>query len=152
MKFGRNKDAQNSLGAMYSKGEGVEENFIKALKWFLIAGKNGSEELYVWGTGKQMRDFIHIEDCIKGILKTVDQVNDGQAINLSTGQYTSFIEFASLAANVVGYRPEVFGMSDKPSGVFARGGDTKLQESLGFKHQIDFKTGVEKAIEYYIKN
>ena len=29
---------------MYSKGEGVEQNFIKALKWFVISGENGSEE------------------------------------------------------------------------------------------------------------
>ena len=29
---------------MYSKGEGVKQNLIKALKWFVISGENGSEE------------------------------------------------------------------------------------------------------------
>ena len=36
-------DAQNNLGALYSKGEGTEQNFIEALKWFIISTKNGSE-------------------------------------------------------------------------------------------------------------
>ena len=97
-----------------------------------------------------MRDFIHIEDCIRGVLTTIDKIDDGKAVNLSTGKYTSFLEFASLAANVVGYTPQVLGMSTKPSGVFARGGDTKLQKMLGFNHQIDFRFGIEKAIEYYL--
>ncbi len=111
----------------------------------------GAEELTVWGTGKQLRDFIHIDDCIDGIMKTIDKIDDGSAVNLSTGKLTSFLEFASIAARVVGYNPKVIGLSDKPTGVFARGGDTKLQRELGFKACIDFPQGVRKAVEYYSK-
>ncbi len=111
----------------------------------------GESQLTVWGTGKQMRDFIHIEDCISGILTTIDKIDNGEAINLSTGKYTSFLEFAKLAADILDYKPQVLGMSAKPSGVFARGGDTKLQKSLGFEHQIDFRDGIERAIKYYLK-
>lgn len=110
---------------------------------------NGSDKLSVWGTGKQKRDFIHIDDCINGILHTIDKIDNGNAINLSTGKYTSFLEFASLAANIIGYNPEVLGLSDKPSGVYARGGDTKLQKSFGFEYKIDFRKGIERAINYY---
>lgn len=111
----------------------------------------GSEELSVWSTGKQLRDFIHIEDCIKGILLTVDKVKDGSAINLSTGKLTSFLEFASLAANLLGYSPKVTGMSDKPAGVFARGGDTEQQVLLGFNHSISFKEGIKRGLDYFSK-
>ena len=61
-----------------------------------------------------MRDFIHIEDCISGILMTKDSIDNAAAINLSTGKLTSFKEFAGLATNIVGYSPEVVGASDKP--------------------------------------
>ena len=37
------RDAQNNLGAMYSKGEGVAQNFVEALKWFIVSADNGSE-------------------------------------------------------------------------------------------------------------
>ena len=88
-----------------------------------------------------MRDFIHIEDCVDGMLATMDQIDDAGAVNLSTGIFTSFIEFARLAAELAGYRPEVKGMSDKPAGVHARGGDTTKQRQLGFQAKIDFRAG-----------
>jgi GDP-L-fucose synthase len=40
-------------------------------------------------------------------------------------------------------------MSDKPTGVFARGGDIQKQKSLGFKYKIDFATGIKRALNYY---
>jgi GDP-L-fucose synthase len=114
-----------------------------------IANK-GKEVLHVWGTGEQMRDFIHIEDCIDGVLKTMDLIDDAGALNLSTGILTSFKTFAKLAAEVCGYSPVILGMSDKPSGVFARGGDTTKQKKLNFNYKINFKTGIARAIDYYL--
>ncbi|MEP6787006.1 MAG: NAD(P)-dependent oxidoreductase [Acidobacteriota bacterium] len=105
--------------------------------------------LTVWGTGDQMRDFIHIEDCVDGVFTTMDKIDNADALNLSTGIYTSFREFAKLAAKACGYSPEVRGLSDKPTGVFARGGDVSKQNLLGFKHKIDFETGVKMALEHF---
>jgi GDP-L-fucose synthase len=110
----------------------------------------GATTLNVWGTGTQMRDFIHIEDCVEGILITMDQIDNGEAVNLSTGILTSFIEFAQLAADVLGYNPEVRGVSDKPAGVHARGGDTTKQKQLGFKHKVSFRSGIQRALDYYV--
>jgi GDP-L-fucose synthase len=111
----------------------------------------GAEVLQVWGTGTQMRDFIHIEDCMDGIFITMDQIDDAGAVNLSTGILTSFIQFAQLAAELVGYRPLVRGMSDKPAGVHARGGDTTKQQKLGFRAKIDFRAGIQRALDYYAR-
>ena len=95
-----------------------------------------------------MRDFIHIDDCIDGILHLSDQIDDGSAVNLSTGIYTSFISLAKIAAEVVGFHLEVSGMSDKPEGVFARGGDTTKQRRLGFTPKIELRNGIEMALTY----
>jgi nucleoside-diphosphate-sugar epimerase len=114
-----------------------------------VLANRGAKVLHVWGTGTQMRDFIHIEDCMDGIFTTVDQIDDGGAVNLSTGILTSFIEFATIAAELAGYRPEVKGMSDKPAGVHARGGDTTKQRQFGFTHKIDFRSGIERALKHY---
>jgi len=114
-----------------------------------VLAHQGAKVLTVWGTGEQMRDFIHINDCVAGVLATMDKIDDARAINLSTGIYTSFKQFAKLAAQLAGYDPEVVGMSDKPAGVFARGGDTAFQKSLGFRHRLDFKDGIRQALEYY---
>jgi nucleoside-diphosphate-sugar epimerase len=113
-----------------------------------ILDNEGASTIQVWGSGKQMRDFIHIDDCVTGILKTVDQIDDGAAVNLSTGILTSFACLASMAAQEVGYHPDIRGMSDKPEGVFARGGDTSKQHALGFKAGISLVDGVAEALRY----
>jgi GDP-L-fucose synthase len=106
----------------------------------------GQPVLKVWGTGDQMRDFIHIEDCVDGALMTMDKIDNGDALNLSTGVYTSFKQFALMAAEAVGYSPMVEGMSDQPAGVFARGGDTAKQRKFGFEARIPFAEGIRMAL------
>jgi GDP-L-fucose synthase len=109
----------------------------------------GQSQLTVWGTGDQMRDFIHIEDCVDGVLTTMDKIDNGDALNLSTGIYTSFKQFARMAAEAVGYRPEVVGLSDQPAGVFARGGDTVKQSDYGFVAGITFADGIAGALKHF---
>ena len=96
-----------------------------------------------------MRDFIHIDDCIDGVMATMDRIDDGGALNLSTGILTSFKQFARIAAAIAGYEPEVKGMSDKPEGVFARGGDTAKQAALGFRAKTSFQEGIVRALDCY---
>lgn len=114
-----------------------------------VLAHRGAAKINVWGTGDQKRDFIHIDDCVRGVIQTMDQVHDGSAINLSTGVYTSFKQFARLAANLIGFDPEVTGLSTKPEGVFARGGDTALQKKLGFEARITFREGVQRALDHF---
>lgn len=114
-----------------------------------VLDNRGQPRIQVWGTGQQMRDFIHIEDCVNGVLATKDRVQDGAAINLSTGVFTSFIALASQAAKLAGYSPEVAGMSDKPEGVFARGGDTTLQRKLGFSPTISLNQGIAMSLGHF---
>lgn len=107
----------------------------------------GEKELTVWGTGDQMRDFIYIEDCVDGVLATLDKIDDAGALNLSTGIYTSFRKFARMAAEAVGYSPEVIGLSDQPAGVFARGGCTIKQNEHGFVARTTFGEGIRMALD-----
>lgn len=114
-----------------------------------VLANRGADALDVWGTGTQMRDFIHIEDCVDGIMTTIDAIDDAGAVNLSTGILTSFIDFAKMGACIAGYNPRVRGVSDKPAGVHARGGDTTKQKQLGFQCRTSFREGITRALQYY---
>jgi GDP-L-fucose synthase len=116
----------------------------------ILENKN-SELINVWGSGNQSRDFIHIDDCIDGVYKTMDKINDGSAVNLSTGKLTSFIEFAKKTSNILGFNPKVEGTDSKPEGVFARGGDVSKQNELGFQYSIEFDDGIKKALTFFEK-
>ena len=43
-----------------------------------------------WGTGTQMRDFIHIEDCVSGRIVTYRQIEDRTAVDQNTDFVNSF--------------------------------------------------------------
>ncbi|EGW50945.1 hypothetical protein HMPREF1022_02063 [Desulfovibrio sp. 6_1_46AFAA] len=116
-----------------------------------LTAKN-PDEFEVWGSGDQMRDFIHIDDCVKGIIATMDMVDDAGALNLSTGRLTSFKEFARVACKLCGFAPTVHGTSTKPEGVFARGGDTEKQKKYGFTAQTSFETGIKNCLDYFERN
>lgn len=106
------------------------------------------EDMFVWGSGRQMRDFVHIEDCVACVLTCMDQIHDGSAVNISSGKLTSFIALAELALAAAGRDARVTTQSDKPEGVFARGGDRTLQDKLGFVPSISLQAGIERAMNF----
>jgi len=99
-----------------------------------------------------MRDFIHIDDCVNGVIETMDKVNDASAINLSTGIYTSFIDFIKLGKKITGFQFDIKTKKSKPVGVYARAGSTYKQKKLGFKAEIKIEEGIERGLRFYQKN
>ena len=114
-----------------------------------VLAHRGEPVITVWGSGRQMRDFIHIEDCVTAILHTLDRFDDASPINLSSGIHTSFIEFAQIAADLCGFQPEIRGATGKPEGVFARAGDTTLQDQLGCRREIPLREGIRRMLNQY---
>ena len=134
----------------YGEDQDMNYPFPNLCKNILLSKKKGA--VNVWGNGKQMRDFIHIDDCVDGVIKTMDKVNDASAINLSTGIYTSFIDFLNSSKSIIGTNFKIIKKVSKPVGVFARAGNTDLQKKLGFKYKISLKEGIEKGLNYLSKN
>ena len=106
-----------------------------------------NRDFIVWGTGRQKRDFIHVSDCVEGSIKISKKIKDGSAVNLSTGKFTNFITLAKIALEICGKtNVKIFGNSNKPEGVFARAGCTRMQKKFGFKPKISIKKGIKEAI------
>ncbi|WP_113447275.1 NAD-dependent epimerase/dehydratase family protein [Rhizobium cremeum] len=110
--------------------------------------EKGRDEVFVWGSGRQCRDFIHISDCVDFIWRTVDRLPSGASLNLSTGVATSFIALAEDVALQIGWQPKVSGLSDKPEGVFFRCGDTGLQSEYGLSPSIGLRDGIARMLEH----
>ena len=133
----------------YGEDQDINYPFPNLCKNLIMAEKN--KFVQVWGDGKQMRDFIHIDDCVEGVIKTMDNVNNASPINLSTGIYTSFIDFIKLGKKITGYNFDIITKKSKPTGVYARGGSTQKQLKLGFKAQIKISDGIERGLKYFQK-
>lgn len=113
----------------------------------VLDSDNGAS-VAVWGSGRQMRDFIHVDDCIEGVLTTMDRIDDAGALNLSQGVLLSFADLTRRAAEIAGKRLEVVPQPDKPEGVFARGGDREKQRRYGVRPTILLDQGIERALNF----
>lgn len=102
------------------------------------------DPLTVWG-GAQIRDWLHIDDLVAGILHMVEHAPDKQPIELGTGRGTTFFELATLFAEAVGYRPDIKGIA-KEQGSPARVADTRTARDLGWCHKVTLPAGIERAV------
>ena len=86
---------------------------------------------HVWGSGRQIRDFIHIDDCVEIVFQTFKHNFETLTLNLGTGVGTNFIELAHAALFAMGKPDElVLGTDNKPEGVFSRVSDSSFQNLL----------------------
>ncbi len=135
----------------YGSDQDLNYPFPSIIKRAIEHDKN--KNFIVWGTGLQSRDFIHIKDVVRGSLIISKKIKNGKAVNLSNGKFLNFISLAKLILNMLGKKNiKVFGNSNKPEGVFARGGSVSLQKKLGFVSKISINDGIEMAINYFKKN
>ncbi len=106
------------------------------------------DPLYVWGTGEQSRDFVHIEDCITCMILAIEKIVDGTGVNIGSGVATSFLELAALFADILGYKPEVTGLAGKPVGVAKRFCDpSSAKEKLDFYPTISIREGMRRVLQ-----
>jgi UDP-glucose 4-epimerase len=103
--------------------------------------------LTVWGTGKQGRDFVHIDDCVDAMLLILEKVSDGSGINIGSGVLTTFIELATLMSEIEGYQPVIKPLVDKPEGVKSRYCDPLvLNTRIGWKPSISLREGMGRVL------
>lgn len=94
----------------------------------------------LWGTGKQVRDYVWIEDLVATVLKMVAEGYEGP-LNIGSGRPTDFWELARIVTGAAGYSPEIVADTTKPVGVAYRCCDTTLS------HQFyEPKVSLEEAI------
>lgn len=84
------------------------------------------DPITLWGSGRQERDFVYVEDCVAAIVATHCLPGPPPALNVCTGTATAFTTLARTAAALVGYEPRVVADPTRPAGVARRVGDPAL--------------------------
>ncbi|MBA2653508.1 MAG: NAD-dependent epimerase/dehydratase family protein [Gammaproteobacteria bacterium] len=112
------------------------------------------EALPVDNNGIATRDFIFIDDIVKGLISCALEGTPGEIYNLASGQETSILELAQSINNIVGNPTEIHFKSARDwdrSG--KRYGDTeKAKSKINFKAEIDINQGLNKTIEWTLAN
>ncbi len=100
-------------------GYGEDQDDVYPFPGILKRVINKETPIQIWSDS--VRDFIYIEDIVTWVLSTYKDITDGSAINLGSGQPTSFVELAKTMYRVVhGTDTEVQVVNDMPKGVYYR--------------------------------
>lgn len=98
----------------------------------------------IWGSGRQVRDWVHIDDITATVMRAIEWGWDGPT-NIGWGEPTNFLELARMVTTQAGYAPEIVTEPDAPSGVSYRVADPtrmyKLRAPL-----IPLAEGVARAL------
>jgi len=110
--------------------------------------KTQPDQLEVWGTGEQTRDWVHITD----ILRTVEWCAHDSAkyttVNIGTGIATTFKELVQTIYQAVhgSSAPEITTLPHMPTGVQHRVADTALQRSLNILPRTTLIQGIQTML------
>ena len=123
------------------------------IKKFVDAKKAGAKKVVVWGTGKATREFFYVDDAAQAIVLSAEKLNVLEPVNIGAGFEISIKDLADLIKNIVGFKGQIIWDKSKPDVQPRRMLDTsKARKLFGFQATTNFKTGLQKTIEWYLKN
>ena len=117
------------------------------IRRIFIAKKNNEPSVSVWGTGKAMREFMHVEDLADACCFLMESYNDTELINIGVGQDISIKELAELISNIIGYKGVLFFDITKPDGTPRKLLDSSRINNLGWKSKINLMDGLTRTIK-----
>lgn len=123
-------------------GEDQSENFpFRAL---VERARRREDPFVIWGDGNQVRDWIHIDDVVAGMLAVAESGTE-EPVNLCTGIGWSMAELAHIACDQVGYKPRFEYLADKPAGVAYRVGDPTRFHQI-YTPTVTLAEGIKRAL------
>lgn len=129
-------------------GYGEDQELAYPVPAIAARAANREDPFEVWGSGKQGRDFVHIDDCIDCILMAMEQIHDGTAINIGSGKLTTFLDLIHLFCAFAGYKPAINPLLDKPVGVHSRYADMAyVERTFHWKPKISVEEGMRRVYD-----
>lgn len=145
------------LSNMYGPEDHFEEERSHALGALIMkiveAKRSGAESVTVWGSGKPVREWLHVDDGAEAMIRAIDVTPLIDPINIGVGKGISIWDLALLIKEIVGYTGELILDTSKADGAPFKTVDGRLgAQHFGWSPCRDFRHGVSDAIAWYEKN
>lgn len=131
------------------------------LRRFHEAKLSGAEEVVAWGSGKPMREFLHVDDMAAAsvfVMNLEDSVYQQHTeamlshINVGTGVDCTIRELVETVAKVVGYPGRIGFDATKPDGAPRKLMDVSRLEALGWKAGTSLEQGLASTYQWFLAN
>lgn len=102
----------------------------------------------IYGTGQNIRNWIHVDDHVKGIFSAIAYGKPGGVFNFSSDDYFSNLEIAHFVCELLSYdRSNIVHTADRLGHDFRYGIDSKrARDDLGWSPEVSFEDGLRSLI------
>ncbi len=120
-----------------------------------------ASQVVVWGSGKPMREFLHVNDMAAASVHVMNLGNEiYQAntqpmlshINVGTGIDCTIRELAETMKKVVGFEGDLMFDASKPDGTPRKLMDVSRLKSLGWQASISLEDGLANTYQWFLQN
>lgn len=128
---------------------------------FHEAVREGQDNVVIWGSGKPMREFLHVDDMAAASLFVMDMPKDVYEantapmlshINVGTGEDITIAQVAQVIAGVTGYKGNISFDASKPDGSPRKLMNVSRLAAMGWKARIPLRKGLEQTYQWYLDN
>ena len=130
------------------------------MRRFHEAVQQGAKEVVVWGSGKPMREFLHVDDMAAACVHVMGLprneflavVPDPMCshINVGTGKDVTIAQLAGLMAKTVGFEGELVFDASKPDGTMRKVMDVGRLKRLGWEYDVGLEHGLALTYAWFL--
>ncbi len=112
------------------------------------------KKIPIYGTGKNIRDWIFVEDHCDAIIDILTKGKSGESYNISAGNEIDNITIIEKILTIIGKPLEnIEFVEDRPGHDFRYSMEsTKIRNTLGWSQKKKFEGGLKKTIDWYLEN
>ena len=123
--------------------------FPTLVRRFVEAAAEGRPEEVLWGTGRPLREFLHVDDVANAVYYFMQNRSEPEVINIGYGSDVTIRELAEKIAAAAGYTGRIGWDSTKPDGMYRKLMDSSKARALGWKPEITLDEGIRRTVEDY---
>lgn len=133
------------------KFSSISSHVIPALiERFYTAKLNNIKKVVIWGTGRQLREFLYVDDLAEACLFMMVNYSEIGHINIGSGEEYSINDLALIISKIIGYEGKIEFDLTKPDGHHRRLIDVEKATKLGWKSKVSLLEGIQKTYECYL--
>ena len=141
------------VGVRCSNNYGPFQNTEKLIPT-LIRKTIDKEKLPLYGSGKNVREWIHVSDSSQAIIRVLLEGSTGRFYNISSGNFQENLEVAKKVLDYFGVdHSQIEFVEDRLGHDFRYAIDSsRIRDELGWYPKIDFNSGLKETIDWYSRN
>lgn len=119
----------------------------------IISSILNRKDINIYGSGAQMRDWIHVFDMCKAIFHIIDSGVENETYNVTAKQEFMNLEVAQIVCNALGEGHDLIKhVEDKPGHDFRYATTNDKIKSIGWSPDFKFRDGIKETCQWYVTN